>query len=176
MVDADHVLFDAQGFARELVSRYGVAADVAIHAPHREGDQRNWHAHVLTTTRELTAEEKLIRALVGEALKNVSEPHLTAEQIALRARDVPAVISGAGPTVLAFPPDGLLPSEVDTAGFTVLPSYAFEGRHVAAGGARWARFRGRRAAQVEGGARSAPRTTDSPPLSERNEPKASAAS
>ncbi len=36
---------DAQGrhelaecFARELVARYGVAADVAIHAPHREGD------------------------------------------------------------------------------------------------------------------------------------------
>ena len=45
-----------EGFARELVARYGVAADVAIHAPHREGDQRNWHAHVLTTTRSLTAE------------------------------------------------------------------------------------------------------------------------
>ncbi len=45
-----------EGFARELVARYRVAADVAIHAPHREGDQRNWHAHVLTTTRELTAE------------------------------------------------------------------------------------------------------------------------
>lgn len=44
------------GFARELVSRYGVAADVAIHAPHRDGDQRNHHAHVLTTTRVLTAE------------------------------------------------------------------------------------------------------------------------
>ncbi|MFC0342560.1 MobQ family relaxase [Paracoccus niistensis] len=43
------------GFARELVSRYGVAADVAIHAPHRDGDQRNHHAHVLTTTRVLTA-------------------------------------------------------------------------------------------------------------------------
>jgi len=42
-----------QGFAAELVARYGVAADVAIHAPHREGDQRNWHAHVLTTTRVL---------------------------------------------------------------------------------------------------------------------------
>jgi hypothetical protein len=46
----------AHAFARELVGRYGVAADVAIHAPHREGDQRNWHAHVLTTTRCLTAE------------------------------------------------------------------------------------------------------------------------
>ena len=43
----------ARGFAGRLVERYGVAADVAIHAPHREGDQRNWHAHVLTTTRAL---------------------------------------------------------------------------------------------------------------------------
>lgn len=41
----------ATAFARTLVERYGVAADVAIHAPHREGDDRNHHAHVLTTTR-----------------------------------------------------------------------------------------------------------------------------
>ena len=46
----------AMGFAREVVSRFGVAADVAIHAPHPEGDQRNWHAHVLTTTRVVEAE------------------------------------------------------------------------------------------------------------------------
>ena len=42
--------------AQKLVERYGVAADVAIHAPHREGDQRNHHAHILTTTRVLSAE------------------------------------------------------------------------------------------------------------------------
>ena len=41
----------AEGFAREVVTRFGVVADVAIHAPHRHGDERNWHAHVLTTTR-----------------------------------------------------------------------------------------------------------------------------
>ena len=46
----------AQAFAERLVARYGVAADVAIHAPHREGDQRNHHAHVLTTTRALERE------------------------------------------------------------------------------------------------------------------------
>jgi len=44
-----------RAFAEELVSRYGVAVDVAIHAPHREGDQRNHHAHVLTSTRKLEA-------------------------------------------------------------------------------------------------------------------------
>ena len=42
--------------AAQLVERYGVAAYVAIHAPHREGDQRNHHAHILTTTRVLSAE------------------------------------------------------------------------------------------------------------------------
>jgi hypothetical protein len=46
----------ARAFAAQLVERYGVAADVAIHAPHREGDQRNHHAHILTTTRVLSAE------------------------------------------------------------------------------------------------------------------------
>lgn len=40
-----------RGFGQELVERYGVAVDVGIHAPDRQGDQRNWHAHVLTTTR-----------------------------------------------------------------------------------------------------------------------------
>ena len=41
----------AHSFACTLVDRYGVIADVAIHAPHREGDERNHHAHILTTTR-----------------------------------------------------------------------------------------------------------------------------
>jgi len=38
-------------FGQALVARFGIAVDVALHAPHREGDQRNHHAHVLTTTR-----------------------------------------------------------------------------------------------------------------------------
>ena len=46
----------AVAFAAELVRRYGVAADVAIHAPSQDGDQRNWHAHVLTTTRAVAAD------------------------------------------------------------------------------------------------------------------------
>lgn len=45
----------AADFARELVARHGCAADVAIHRPGRNGDQRNHHAHVLLTTRRLTA-------------------------------------------------------------------------------------------------------------------------
>lgn len=46
----------AREFGQAVVDRFGVAADVAIHAAHLEGDQRNWHAHVLTTTRVVLAE------------------------------------------------------------------------------------------------------------------------
>ena len=41
-------------FSKELATRYGCAVDFAIHAPHRQGDTRNHHAHILTTTRALT--------------------------------------------------------------------------------------------------------------------------
>ncbi|MBK5204275.1 MAG: Ti-type conjugative transfer relaxase TraA, partial [Polaromonas sp.] len=43
-------------FASELVQRHGVAVDVAIHEPGNEGDHRNHHAHILVTTRRLTAD------------------------------------------------------------------------------------------------------------------------
>ena len=41
---------------QSLVKAYGVAVDVAIHAPHVHGgsDERNHHAHILMTTRSLT--------------------------------------------------------------------------------------------------------------------------
>lgn len=44
----------ARALAVELVTRYGVAVDVALHAPAKDGDERNFHAHLLTTTREVT--------------------------------------------------------------------------------------------------------------------------
>ena len=56
-----HELSDAQRiavvqeFAAGLVDRYGVAVDFAIHAPDRHGDERNYHAHVLMTTRQIGA-------------------------------------------------------------------------------------------------------------------------
>ncbi|MFW2545644.1 MobQ family relaxase [Primorskyibacter sp. 2E107] len=56
-------------FAQELVSRYGVAVDVAIHAPHREGDQRNHHAHVLTSTRKLEADGFTTKTRVLDSAK-----------------------------------------------------------------------------------------------------------
>ncbi|MGB8326462.1 MAG: MobQ family relaxase [Steroidobacteraceae bacterium] len=45
-----------RGFASEIANRHGVAVDFAIHAPHRSGDERNWHAHLLATTRVIEAQ------------------------------------------------------------------------------------------------------------------------
>ncbi|MCF1485574.1 Ti-type conjugative transfer relaxase TraA [Allorhizobium ampelinum] len=40
-------------FAFDLANRYGTAVDFAIHAPHESGDVRNFHAHVMMTTRRV---------------------------------------------------------------------------------------------------------------------------
>lgn len=45
-----------RGFVQaQFVSR-GMVADIALHAPGREGDQRNHHAHIMLTTREIGPE------------------------------------------------------------------------------------------------------------------------
>lgn len=44
----------ARAFSREIAERYNVAVDLAVHAPRPEGDPRNFHAHLLATTREVT--------------------------------------------------------------------------------------------------------------------------
>jgi hypothetical protein len=45
-----------QKFVRDEFVRRGMVADIAIHAPHRKGDHRNTHAHVMLSMRELTAD------------------------------------------------------------------------------------------------------------------------
>jgi ATP-dependent exoDNAse (exonuclease V) alpha subunit len=47
-----------RSFSHELVERYRFAVDVAIHAPRNfpGSDPRNFHAHILATTREATTE------------------------------------------------------------------------------------------------------------------------
>lgn len=42
-----------EGMAQWLHDRYGVAVDYAIHSPPPKGNQRHWHAHILTTTRRI---------------------------------------------------------------------------------------------------------------------------
>ena len=51
--DRQHI---AEQFAAALVERYNVAVSVAIHDPSNHGDDRNYHAHILFTTREMTPE------------------------------------------------------------------------------------------------------------------------
>lgn len=42
----------AKEFTEYLVNRYSVVADLAIHAPSHDGDDRNHHAHIMITTRK----------------------------------------------------------------------------------------------------------------------------
>lgn len=55
-----HELTDEQrrelvrGFAREQFVNRGMIADIAIHRPDEKGDERNHHAHIMLTMRELT--------------------------------------------------------------------------------------------------------------------------
>jgi hypothetical protein len=55
-VSADEREGVARSFAQGLVNRYGVAVTVAIHEPSRYGDDRNFHAHILSTTRKVGPE------------------------------------------------------------------------------------------------------------------------
>lgn len=43
----------ARDVGQLLVDRYGVAAQVALHAPDKGGDGRNYHAHILITPRQV---------------------------------------------------------------------------------------------------------------------------
>ncbi len=45
----------ARAFSRELADRHNVAIDLAVHAPRAAGDARNHHAHLLATSREISA-------------------------------------------------------------------------------------------------------------------------
>lgn len=49
----------AQNLAKDLSERYQVATQIAIHEPNKHGDQRNYHVHILTTTRKIDQELKL---------------------------------------------------------------------------------------------------------------------
>ena len=78
----------ATNFAKNLVDRYGVAADVAIHEPSRNGDQRNHHAHILITTRKISVQglgEKTDLEREDKALRAQGKPSGRKQIEALRA-------------------------------------------------------------------------------------------
>ena len=49
--------YAVQDWVRENFTRKGLIADVTIHAPGREGDERNVHAHIMVVTRKLDGTE-----------------------------------------------------------------------------------------------------------------------
>ena len=79
----------ARNFAREISDRYGVAVDLAIHDPKPSGDPRQFHAHLLTTTREVTRDG--LGAKVGLDMQSVQRFKMglsdhRAEYVAVRER------------------------------------------------------------------------------------------
>lgn len=52
--DARHQV--TREFAQFLSDRYQTAVDIALHAPDRDSDQRNHHAHILMSTRQIEPE------------------------------------------------------------------------------------------------------------------------
>lgn len=48
----------AYEFGAKLSSKYGIAVDIAVHAPDKQGDNRNYHAHLLLTTRQLEQDQQ----------------------------------------------------------------------------------------------------------------------
>lgn len=79
----------ARTFSKEIADRYNVAVDLAIHAPRPSGDPRNFHAHLLATTREVTPEglgPKTGLDRNGEVRSELGLPTSREEFKSLRAR------------------------------------------------------------------------------------------
>ena len=67
-LDADQRKDLAKAFAKSLVNRYDVIADLAIHEPSKSGNDKNHHAHIMLTTRKarLDPENNLILTTKAE--------------------------------------------------------------------------------------------------------------
>lgn len=68
-------------FSRSLAERFGVAVDFAIHRPGKEGDQRNHHAHVLTTTRQISRDASGALVFGDKAQPELSDAQLRKQGI-----------------------------------------------------------------------------------------------
>lgn len=55
-LDPEQRMALVRDFCQSQFVDVGMIADIAIHAPGREGDQRNHHAHIMLTTREIGAD------------------------------------------------------------------------------------------------------------------------
>lgn len=69
-------------FTKSLAKGLGVAIDYAIHEPNRHGDDRNYHAHILMTTRQATMENGVLS--LG------AKSNIELENKALKAKGLPS--------------------------------------------------------------------------------------
>jgi hypothetical protein len=77
----------ARSFAQEISDRYHNAVDLAVHLPRT--DPRNFHAHLLSTTREVTAAglgPKTIAELTGSQRFELGLPRAMQEHAQIRER------------------------------------------------------------------------------------------
>jgi len=77
----------ARGFAQEISDRYRNAVDLALHRP--RSDPRNFHAHLLATTREVTPQglgTKTIAELGGTQRFELGLPRAMQEHAQIRQR------------------------------------------------------------------------------------------
>jgi hypothetical protein len=84
-LNADQRTALARGFAQELADRYNNAVDLAIHQPRT--DPRNFHAHLLSTTREVRAAglgPKTIAELSGSQRFELGLPRAMQEHAQIR--------------------------------------------------------------------------------------------
>lgn len=83
-IDAEQRLELAREFAQGLAERYGTAVDFAIHAPHGATDVRNHHAHLLMTTRQVTAEGLSEKTAIERENKWLAARGMASSQMQLR--------------------------------------------------------------------------------------------
>lgn len=81
---AEQRLGATQAFAQDLANRYGAAVDFAIHAPHGDTDIRNYHAHVMMTTRQVAPEGLRDKTYIERENKWLLSHDLPTSQMQLR--------------------------------------------------------------------------------------------
>ncbi|OYV24713.1 MAG: hypothetical protein B7W99_00875 [Rhodospirillales bacterium 20-58-10] len=80
-ISAEGRLMATRQFAQYLAESYGVVVDFSIHEPDEDGDQRNFHAHVLTSTRVMTD------AGFGGKVRELDSPRTSGKHLeAIRAK------------------------------------------------------------------------------------------
>ena len=83
-LNAEQRLELTREFAQGLADRYGTAVDFAIHAPHGATDVRNHHAHLMMTTRAVTAEGLGEKTAIERENKWLAARGMASSQVQLR--------------------------------------------------------------------------------------------